>query len=417
MPPGTLPTTGSSRDTQGALLRVVYDRRIHRLFSYKSILLQLFGRIQKQMAMGDHFSIALHTSMGGGGQWSSAGMLPQATHQKYKRAQFSPTQWNGRIEVDATFMKDAMGQAAEGSPLDLETRGLAAAHRREWNYDLYRDGSGILATPTGATSGTQLSVSVAEANSLRAGQRVDILLKSTGQPGPGGVANVEIVVNRSTGLVTLVDGTLGDGTGATINGAPTTYGVYRQGSYNDAILGLIAAVNAGNPPVGNYGGIDRTNDANDAWRGVNVDHSAAAPTLQSVRELLDRIDNGSPAEDVTHILCPQAIFNRFVADHEGRRRFGGRDMTLNGWARAFEFEGRPLIKDVHCPEGYIFAISAPTFAIVQNSEGEWMDEDGGILHRVDGRTAYEAAYFRRGQLVCNSPPSNGFIHNINAAAA
>lgn len=408
-----------SRAAQENLLRTVYLKDMRRQFNLKSILLQIIGRNNTNFAPGKEISIALHAGAGEGHTYSDAGNLPPPSSEQIERAVFNYKWMTNRIQITGDFEDDADSKkAAEMSPLQLALQSVVRNGRHDLNYDMFSDGSGKVATVATASSATECVVD--DIAGLRNNLRVDVILTASGGIGAGGVKSALISLNRSTKTVTLLGGaTWADGTGSDLNSNPTDYAIYRAGAYNMAPYGLGAAVSASNPPTGvtQYGGIDRSDDANDFWRSHRLHNSGSlrGVTLKLMQDMLDEIDIYSEGQ-VGIIVCGHQVWSGVAHALTNSKRYPGQMMTLNGWCQAVDFAGIPVVRDKHCPPDRMYFLDPSTFTIYQNNEGSWMDKDGAILARVEGKVAYQAAWHRRLQLVCRAPICNGYIEDLKYAA-
>lgn len=403
--------TGSRYENQSDLLRIVYEDKLRTLFNLKSILLQRIGRNTRNLSQGEHISVPLHVGVSGGFGYSNTGVLPAAGYQRVDRATFNYKNSYGRVELDGPFMdRAAAGYAADTRPIDLEMKKLVKQIRHAYNFDLYQDGSGKLAAISSVSSGTVITP-----DSLKGftdGIRIDILQTADGNVGSG-VAGATVTVNRSAGTITLSTSVVN---ATDLNTNKANYTIYRAGSRNAAPFGLAAIVNTANPSTANYGNIDRTASGVDWWKGNMTDKSGGQLLFRDMAAMCDQVDIYSDGE-VNLIITDHNSWNLVTDALRVDRRYGGQQTTLNGWAEAVLFNGIPIVKDKHCPSGYMYFLSIPSFTIYQYSEGGWMDMDGAILARVPGMDAYEACWIRRWQVVCDAPNANGVIYNYSTSLA
>lgn len=404
----------SNRTTQADMLRRVYRPSMRQQFNTKNILLQYLQRNNQTLAEGADMSFAVHSGQSGGWGWSSSGNLPPAGRQRVKRASFNFSKMYGRIEIAGDHIEGShTSEAAERRPYDFETKNLIKQMKAGLSFELFLDGTGLLSTPAGATSATVLTATAAEARGLETGMVVDVLLKSDGSTGAAGVSKAEIDVDTTTSpvTITLTSGSLINY--ATVNGSPTSYGIYRHGSYNQSIFGLNAAIGTTDPASGAYLGISRT--TNPWWKGQYLGNSGTprAISLKLMQQMADLIDTRSDGE-TNLIICHHNVWNNLADILVGLKRYEGNLMKLNGWCSALEWQGVPVVRDKHCPSGRMYFLDTSTFQLWQNNEGDWMDKDGSILSRVPDKHAYEAAWFRFLQLVCDAPNANGILDDITA---
>lgn len=395
---------GANRTTQEDLLRVRYQPRMRVQFNLKSILLQYLTRNSQDYAEGKNITVTLHKGQSGGLGWSSTGILPPASHQKVKNAIFNYKRLYGRILIDGPHVEgaDDVPSAAIIRPYELEINNFIKQHRHYLNFDMFGDGSAKIAAIASSASSTTLVVD--SVRGLVDGMKVDVLLASTGATGAG-VVNAEISVNKLTKTITLTSpAALIDFTA--INAAPTTYNVYRAGSYNDAIFGLDAVISASNPPaaLGFYGGIDRTLQGNEFWQG-NVFANGGVPrecTFPLIQEAVDFVDEHSSGE-TNLILCGYGVHRKLMNDLIAARRIDNATKKLNGWAEAIMHNDIPIVRDKHIDPAVMIGLDTSHWELYQNNEGDWMNKDGAILSRIPDRHAYEAAWYRFMQPVCDAP--------------
>ncbi len=404
----------SSSDTQAHLLRTVYLRKMRAGFNVRSILLQVLQRDEEEYAEGEQLSLVHHAGEGGGWGWSSAGALPLAGHQEPVRHVYNYARMYGRIEIAGPHIERARtSYSAEKKPYDWETSNLLKQMRSGLNYELFGNGDGLLATAAGATDAATLTVD--HTRGLSKGMIVDILLKASGATG-GGVRKAKVSVKRSDKTLTLTwpsGAAMADW--ADVQANPTNYGVYRQGSYGDSIMGLQGVLRTGNPTSGALGGIDRTVAGNEFWIPPIFANGgvARAPELSLIEEARAEVEQYSDGQ-VNLILCGYNVFAVLMDELVTSKRFTGGKKKLNGWATALEFEDNiPIVRDRHCPPDKMFLLDTTSWRMYQNDDGRWMNQDGAILSRVPGFHAYEAAWFRFMQLVCHSPAANTAIEDLD----
>jgi hypothetical protein len=248
--------------------------------------------------------------------------------------------------------------------------------------------------------------------------RIDVLDTATGAVN-GGVSNAEIRFNWKTGVVTLKDGAVFADFGD-VNANPGNYTVYRAGSRNDALMGLAGIISEINPPTGPLGGVDRTDPDNAFWT-ANVFGNGGAPRVPDlvyVDEAVNVVEQRASVS-TSLILCSHAVWTILADQLVQDKRYAGTQTTLNGWCRALMFPGPngdiPIVRDKHCPRDKMFGLAEEAFTLYQNDEGKWMDQDGSILHRVEGMHAYEAAWFRFLQLCCDAPNGQWVIEDLDTA--
>jgi hypothetical protein len=384
------------------------------MFNLQSILLQYLTRnTTSNFAEGSQISISLHKGKSGGRGFSSAGHLPNSDYQKVDRANFNYTRMYGRIRIPGSMMNSTSNvpTAAEARVYDLETLNLVKQLRHMLNFHMFGNGSGKVAAIVTAPSATTFTVD--DVRGIDDGARYDVLLSANGNVGFG-VRGATVSVNVSTKTITMSGGSqFADGTGVGVNAAPTTYLMYENGSYNDAVLGLDAVIDTGNPAVGNYGGIDRTVAGKEFWQG-NVLASGAPRRISFplISEAVDQVSRYSNGE-VNLAICGYEVHRQLMADLVSARRIENNTKKLNGWATAIMHDDIPIVRDKHCDPTKMYLLDTSHWELFQSNEGSWMDEDGAILSRVPGEDAYEAAWFRYLQPVCDAPNTQAVIKDLD----
>lgn len=410
--------TEASRTTQADLLRIVYRPKMRRQFNLKSILLQYLTRnTTSDFAEGSQISLSLHKGKSGGRGFSSAGKLPNSDYQKVSRVAFNYTRMYGRIRIPGAMMNSTSNvpTAAEARVYDLETTNLVKQLRHMLNFHLFGNGSGKVAGIASTSSATQFIVD--DPRGIDDGARYDVLLISNGAVA-GGFQGATISVNPSTKVCRITSAhQFADGTGTAVNASPTLYALYENGSYNDAVLGLDAVISAGNPPLGNYGGTDRTVAGNEYWQG-QVLANGGTPRILSfplISEAVDQVDRFSDGE-TNLILCGYEVHRRLMNELLAARRIDNSTKKLNGWATAIMHDDIPIVRDKHCNPTKAYLLDTSHWELYQDCEGKWMDEDGAILSRIPGEDAYEAAWSRYLQPTCDAPNTQAVIEDLDTTA-
>jgi hypothetical protein len=169
--------------------------------------------------------------------------------------------------------------------------------------------------------------------------------------------------------------------------------------------GLASVISDVNPPLqtgaaGFYplglGEIDAA--GNQAWQAFVLDNGGVAipfsqDMLQQASDGVDIQGDGTVGMWMTTHGIRRQYLNSLVAN----KRFPGM-MKLDGGFSAVEYNGRPLVVDKDCTRGRIYGIDLQTIEIYYETDYQWMDADGSILHRVPDHDAYQATLYRYWQL-------------------
>lgn len=410
---------GTNRANSEKLLKQVYAKSMRRLYPIHSLLLQTLQPRTKAVKQGEKFTVKLNNGAGSGIMWSSAGNLGPASFEIYDEATFKYAWATARVEFSEDFLQDAGSpESAAAQPLPAELKSVVANSRHDISFDLYRDGSGLLSDLDASPGATATTFKVANTIGLRKNQWLDLVLKSSGAVGAGGLKSFRIAVNHTTKVVTILDGkTLGDATGADVNANPTLYGVYRMGSRNDAVFGLGAMVSDANPPTGValYGGIDRSVDTNAFWNAVVHANGGTlrVPSMKLMQDVIDQIGSFSSGH-TTIIICGLQVLSYLKEKLLLTKRYAGETMMLRGWAKGVQFAdmNAPIVADPLCPADKMYFLDEEAINLHQNDDGHWTDKDGAILARLADRIAYQASWSRRLQLTTDNPAAHGVLADL-----
>lgn len=402
----------SSRDTMTDLMRTVYKYKMREQFVKRAMLLQLLRRNTETYVQGKQIDMPLHVAGGSGFAFSSAGRVPAAGSPIVDRALFTWKMMTDRIEFTGDLQQDtSSGEAAERQILDMLTQDVVQNAKRGMCYHLYRDGTGKVGAPLTATDSVTLTVDALDG--ISDNMRIDILLTADGSTG-GGVVGAQVRTELLTNTITLQNSkVLTDF--AAVNANPELYTVYRHGSRNDAFYGFEALISNANPPSGvaHIGGIDRSLAGNDFWRSkVFASDSPREPALPLIAAMFDEIHKDCDSETVLAI-CHPSVLNWIKFRLLEQKTYFHDKNTLHGWIKAVTFGDmeRPIVADHLCPRTKMFFLDPRYMSLTQPSEGEWMD-DGSIIRVVPDTVAYEATWFRRGQLIPHKPRAFGVIENL-----
>ena len=87
-------------------------------------------------------------------------------------------------------------------------------------------------------------------------------------------------------------------------------------------------------------------------------------------------------------------------------------MKLDGGWTALEYSGRPLVVDKDCTRGRIYGLDLETLYLFVETDYQWMDADGSILHRLPNFDAYQATLYRYWQLGGDARNRNVIIKDL-----
>ena len=407
--------TTANRTLYSAALREVYTPKMWKLQNRDRILLQKFNKNTEAWAEGNQINIPLHTAGSGGVGYSSAGTLPTPNQQLTARATTNYKRLYARFRIDGALLKSTRtGYAAEMRALDFEAKNLIEDVADALAYDIWQDGSGQVSgaptSPGGTPSETAFSVPKANCG-IKRNMIIDVVTTADGVISTEGVLKALVVSvvtdpnDATRNLVTLDAATplIGD------FDISSGYGIYRQGSYDDAISGMSNIVSAS----GTYLGIDRSVAANNFWKAQVLSNGGTLRPLKLdlMQEMVDTIEQNSPGTTrliVTNHALWRDLAGQLVAD----KRYNGNTMKLNGWCEALDFRGIPVVRDKYALANKMWFLDTETWTIYHDSEGGFIDEDGQILKQVADSDRFEAGWRRYLQIVSGDPASNGLLSDL-----
>jgi len=406
------------------ILKIDYLGPVREQLNTSSVVIAELEKREEDF-QGKQLYLPLHT----GRNWSIGSraedvQLPGGTSQgsqQYDNAVFTTSYQYGRIRITGpTIRSSRNNKGAFIRAVDSEMRGVTKDLRQSLNRQILRNGDGEL-TECDATSGGT-TVNVNSTKYIKVGQIIDIIDQSAGTPISNGDSIAVLTVPSATTF-----------TVAAAVATTTDEIVVLEDTHGDDIWGLEAIINSANPPVrsGNqaatslFGQIDRTTAGNDFWHGTLVTHTgtfggSAGNALDQLQETIDTADIATDS-DVNLIITSHALKRSYASVLEALRRYPpGGEITLSSGYKALEFNGMPLVADKDAQtlsDGSAFErvyfVDTSTMWIAHMGDWDWMDLDGAVLSRVQGRDAYEAVLFRYMQLVSDQPSANAALIAIS----
>ena len=310
--------------------------------------------------------------------------LPSAGAQKYKQASLYLKNLYGAIEVDGQLFEQAADNYnAFINVVDNEIKGLKKDLARDFNRQIYGDGTGTIASvataATASTTVTMDSTTWADVDMTVGFIRAGAFVSGT---------NVTIsAINDTTKVITFsaaITVQVGDKMVRYSNGTH---------SYNKEITGLGAIVAAS----GALHGIDPATTP--VWAST-VTTLGTPPTPATLTELnlinlVQKVDK--QGGDVDVFLASPGVYNAYWNLLQGMRQFTN-SSELTGGQRSFSFEalGKPIkfISDYAAPSNTLYALTSSEMVLNRKSDWAWMDRDGSMWNRVGETDAYQARLFQ-----------------------
>ena len=385
-----------------AALKDVYAGPIRNQLNEKTRLLDLFtkGDIEQYEWEGRQVVLSLRKARNAGVKATSeGGGLPVAGKQGYANLKIPMRFIQGRIELTAQVMKASRSDKGSfARAMDSEQKGLVDDLARQRNRMLAGFGQGTLATiSSGANSATQALTA------------------------PGGVTGT-VNATRFTKVGMLVAFT--DPTGVTIRGVQTILSVAEPNITLDAAVNTTTAdlvslgtnslgsneSSFGLEPMGILGIVDSTTYVSvlfslDRSQAVNAFFRSTimSNTGTVIPDILQRgTDNAEEVsgEVIDQYLCHVSVRREILKLTEADRRYNGSSSAQNfdGGTKAGAFKQEYTFNDVPVKVDKDFAYATLVGANkshlfwIPEVEGEWADDDGTVLFRVQNKDNYEARY-------------------------
>jgi hypothetical protein len=437
---GIVTATGATRGSNlgggafSAILKEYYRPAVVDQLNSKTVLSRLLQR-KSEGIEGKYYVLDLNTNRNFGyGSIDEGGRLPDPLMQEARQARYQIRYTYGRIKFT--------GPAASGSRsdkgsfiriMDFEVQGMARDIQVNDNRILFGDGSGRLCqismgtTSTGTVTNPGGITSTALGTQyLQPGMRVGMMSLATAdtasqgllatQPGAvwtgGSRAAYIATVDTTAGTVTF------SSTWPTIT-AQTTTGTSSATQYlylvSDVATdtpanswsrgrephGLAAIVSDQNPvfmdnATGNWptglGEIDAS--AVQTWRGNVIDNGGTPipftpDMLQQGMDLVDQVGDGTIATWITTHGIRRQYLNTLVA----AKRYPNA-MEMDGGFKVLTYDGRPIVVDKDCTRGRIYGLDLDTLFLAYETDYDWLDQDGSVLHRMPDADAFQACMYR-----------------------
>jgi hypothetical protein len=90
-------------------------------------------------------------------------------------------------------------------------------------------------------------------------------------------------------------------------------------------------------------------------------------------------------------------------------------MEMDGGFKVLTYDGRPIIVDKDCTRGNVYGLDEETIWLAYETDYDWIDQDGALLHRMPDQDAFQATLYRYWNLVCDARNRNCRIADIQDA--
>lgn len=149
------------------------------------------------------------------------------------------------------------------------------------------------------------------------------------------------------------------------------------------------------------------------WNGRVFDNAGTARTISesTIVDAVSILEEDSVKVD----LILGTIFQRndLIKQLQSQRQFVNPNKKLKGGIRALEICDTDFVWDADCPPGYCFLGDTSMLSFYEQAQLDWMQRDGSILARIDGKDAYEATLFMYRELGSSRNNAWGRIEDLN----
>ena len=462
-----LTSAGGSQNLTGfnEVLKEFYLGPVREQLNSDTILMQRLQRDTESVS-GRQIRIPVHVARNEGiGAVAEGGLLPDPGAQAYKELTFKVKYHYGRILLTGpVIFASADDKGSFIRALDSEVKGLVDDLKHDVNRQMFSDGSGIIATVDGGSSGSAATTEIfhnygdfhGEGENLkhiRPGQLYASIDVSSGELDDHDleVSSVDVASKVVTFTNTISGAGLDDGCNAIVrrttgtgiaaaawsatNGAPHT-------SYVKELMGLLGICH-GSPvysagsayaktdfipstawtvldpdtpgTLATYAGLQ--NLTHDLWEPQSVTAEtgtstkvAGLPDLTEMQTLLDlmmEFGQSKPSLILTTYKQRQNYFDQLKTN----KRYVN-TLELDGGWTALEFNGIPLVADKDCIPGTMFMLDEDQLALFQENDLSWMDRDGNMFHRLQDKDAFQATMFKYYEMGCYRRNGQGFYYGL-----
>lgn len=385
-----------------AALKDVYAGPIRNQLNEKTRLLDLFtkGDIEQYEWEGRQVVLSLRKARNAGVKATSeGGGLPVAGKQGYANLKIPMRFIQGRIELTAQVMKASRSDKGSfARAMDSEQKGLVDDLARQRNRMIAGFGSGTLAVVSpGANSATQTFINpggvTGTVNATRFA-KVGMLIAITDPTGVT-IRGVQTILSVSEPTV-ILDAAINSTTNDLVSLGTNSLGS-NESSFGLEPMGILGIVDS-TTFVSVLFSLDRSQAVNAFFR------STVMPNIGTViPDVLQRgIDNAEEVsgEVIDQFLCHVSVRREILKLTEADRRYMGSSSAQNfdAGTKAGAFKSEYTFNDISIKVDKDFAYGTLVGANkshlfwIPEVEGEWADDDGTVLFRVQNKDNYEARY-------------------------
>lgn len=397
--------------TADSVLKEDYQPIVREQLNQKIPFLQQIEKNDKDFE-GRRAVLALHVTRNAGiGARAAGGTLPTAGNQAYVEERVPVYRNYGRGQIDGStirHMKSDKGSFLRA--IESETKGVTNDLKRDYNRQLFGDGTGAITGACALSSNSTLvtfgtTVTATQIRQLEVGMLVDI--GTVAAPTAATSANAITAVNSATPSITVT----------TALTAATTHFVFRSGN-GGALAGTTQREITGiQAIVSDAGTLFNVNPSTyPVWKSTVSSNSGTNRALSE--NLMATVVNNveiANGEAPNLAVTSAGVFRSFAALQTSLKRFNDKVDLAGGWkGLTFSAGGSPvnLVWDRDAPENRIWFLNGSNLTHFVMSDWEFMEEDGAVLNRVTDLDAYEFVLFKYSELATDKRNAHGLLADI-----
>ena len=356
-------------------------------------LLAQIKRSNKNVVGKEIRKLAPYGVNGGIGAGTETGPIPSASGNSYVQFVSELKNLYGKIEISDKAIRCSQNSAAAFvNLLTDEMEGLIKSSTFNLGRMLYGDGSGLLATLSGYTSGVMTCDKV---NNIVEGMILDVYNGTTLIQGGVKVRYVDRVDNKVTISTSGITGTITAG-----------HKLYVQGSKDNEISGL-------NKIFSNSSLLYGVQRSTNKWLAPYSSSTSTEISDLLVESAIDFLSEKADSK-VNFIACSSAV-KRAYQEYLAAYRRNIDTIELKGGFRAISHNGIPMVADRFVDSDTMYLLNTDDFTLYELCDWTWLEgEDGRILKQTEGYPTYSATLVKYAELMCDKPCGQAKISGISS---
>jgi hypothetical protein len=382
----------------------------------------LFAEIDKETKLkpsGKNWTVPLHTgrNITAGFGRAVGGTLPTPGQQSYDVAVIPKSRQYGRIEISGdafTSTRDDAGAFVRA--LSSEVDACVRDMKKSFNRQLHSDGVDALGFWTTADNSTTFDLDDNRGNGfvfLKVGMVFDVIDASDNATKLGDSMVVTTVAAPTATTVTV-------GASGTVAGTADTDYAVLEDTLGEQLMGIAGIISNANPTLLSGGLHGLTVASKPYWTAQVNSNSGTNRTLTPLlmRRVMSSVASNSDfkIDDIKFILTSFEVQDEYYNTMVAEKRYPN-TLSLDSGYSGLDFSGIPVIADPDCRKNRMYFIVPDSMKVFEEAPLDWMDRDGGVLHRVENQDMYRGTAFTYFNLGCLNRNANGLLDDIAISAA